>query len=415
MIRKQKTKTLDQAFSVRYSYPVIFTENVFYPENRALAELLQIRAPRRILAVLDEGLAGSRPGIADLLHVYLTKAGFGPAYAGLLVMQGGEACKNDRSALDRIHAAVSRHSLCRHSVILAIGGGAVLDAAGFAAATAHRGIPLIRMPTTTLSQCDSGVGVKNAANTLGRKNFIGTFAPPLAVVNDFELLDTLPPREMRAGIAEAVKVALIKDRAFFEFLYAERFHLASFEPAAMRHMIITCAELHLAHIRSGDPFEYGSSRPLDFGHWSAHALEEMTGGCLGHGEAVATGIALDCLYCGEMGLITSRERETIFAVLEDTGFSLFHPALLKLDIAKALSQFQEHLGGDLTIPLLTGIGQCIEVHEADLEQYRQCIRELAAEKGVADGKDTLPGKGRADAGPVLSREPDANTGSRFVP
>src|SRR5690606_29036842 len=131
----------------------------------------------------------------------------------------------------------------RHSYVIAIGGGAVLDAVGLAAATAHRGIRHIRIPTTVLSQNDSGVGVKNGVNLFDSKNFFGTFVPPFAVLNDYDFIESLPEREKRSGIAEAVKVALIRDRVFFEWLEASVGERARFDAQAMAYMIQRCAEL----------------------------------------------------------------------------------------------------------------------------------------------------------------------------
>jgi len=280
--------------------------------------------------------------------------------------------------VERIHALVERHRLCRHSYIIAIGGGAVLDAAGYAAATAHRGVRLIRVPTTVLAQNDAGVGVKNGVNAFGRKNFLGTFAPPFAVINDNDFLKTLQVRDLRSGIAEAVKVGLIRDRVFFDSLYAERAELALFAPAALERMIVRCAELHLEHISSaGDPFECGSSRPLDFGHWNAHKLEELSGSELRHGEAVAIGIALDSLYSHGKGLLGDLDLRKILTLLEDIGFVLYHPALSWLDVGKALQEFQEHLGGELSIPLLAGIGTKVEAHQIDVRLMNRCIEKLA--------------------------------------
>jgi 3-dehydroquinate synthase len=249
---------------------------------------------------------------------------------------------------------------------------------GFAAATAHRGIRLIRMPSTTLAQNDAGIGVKNAINHMGRKNFLGTFAPPYAVINDFALLDSLSERDLCAGIAEAVKVALIKDAGFFNSLYEGRRALASFVPKVMEGMIVRCAELHLEHIRtSGDPFELGSARPLDFGHWAAHKLEELTDGDLRHGEAVAIGIAIDALYSCRIGLIDEGQLHQIYAVLEDIGLDLNHPALRSLEVERALSDFREHLGGRLCITLPDGIGQAVEVDSIDIELMKRCVQTLS--------------------------------------
>ncbi|MBI4844432.1 MAG: 3-dehydroquinate synthase [Nitrospirae bacterium] len=398
-------KEIQQKFQVSYSLPVIFTRDVFGADNKILAELLSKTGRRnRILIVLDSNVFNATPKLLDKIEQYASRHGDVMEFVSPpFIIKGGEACKKDMSEVDKIHALIDKYHLCRHSFILVIGGGAVLDAAGYAAATAHRGIRLIRMPTTTLSQNDAGVGVKNAVNAFGRKNFLGTFAPPFAIINDFDFLNTLPKRTLRAGIAEAVKVALIKDKAFFDFLYDERQRLASFEPDVMEKMIIRCAELHIEHIgTSGDPFEYGSSRPLDFGHWSAHKMEELTGGKIQHGEAVAAGIALDSLYSFHTGLINELELRKIFSLLEDIGFELFHWSLSWMDINSALREFQEHLGGRLTIPLLNGIGNRIDINEIDAALLKKCVNTLSE---TAEGKERRHASGkRADAGKRGSRK-----------
>jgi 3-dehydroquinate synthase len=282
-----------------------------------------------------------------------------------------------------LHAAIDRHHIDRHSYLVAVGGGALLDTAGLAAATAHRGVRHIRIPTTTLSQCDSGVGVKNGVNAFGKKNFIGTFAPPHAVINDFQLLATLPPEHKRAGYAEAVKVACIRDARFFESLEAAAETLRQFAPEPMRLLIRRCAELHMNHIaESGDPFEFGSARPLDFGHWSAHKLEQLSRFRIGHGEAVAIGLALDTLYSRRMSFIEPGEAERVLQLLENLGFDLFAPELLlsrpdgELRVLEGLEEFREHLGGHLTLTLLRKIGSGFEVHEIRRPEVVDSIYEL---------------------------------------
>jgi len=293
-----------------------------------------------------------------------------------LIVPGGESCKNDVSAVGHIHALVERHGLCRHSFVLALGGGAVLDVAGYATATAHRGLRLVRMPSTVLAQNDVGVGVKNGLNLFGRKNFVGTFTPPFAVVNDLDLLRTLPPRDLRSGMAEAVKVAAIKDAEFLTWLHHEQRRLAAFTPEAIEHLIVRCAELHLEHIRAGDPFENGTARPLDFGHWSAHRLEALTAGALRHGEAVAIGIALDGLYAHARGLLSDVELERLHGTLLGLGFELAHPILGWLDVEEALAQFREHIGGELCLTLPQGLGHRIDVYDIDVALMQRCIAEL---------------------------------------
>jgi 3-dehydroquinate synthase len=366
-----------QSFQVSYAYAVRFTRGAFAPDNPVLRDLLLEAGPgpHRVLPVLDSGVAEAQPSLAASLRAYAAAhPGAITLVADPLVVRGGETAKSDPVAVAALHGLVAEHEICRHSFILAIGGGAVLDAAGYAAATAHRGVRVVRMPTTVLAQNDAGIGVKNGVNWDGRKNFLGTFTPPFAVINDFDFLATLGERDKRAGIAEALKVALIRDADLFERLHDQRQALAAFEPAAMEEMIVRCAELHLAHIRSsGDPFELGSARPLDFGHWAAHGLEELSGGELRHGEAVAVGVALDSVYSQRTGRIGENDLHAILMTLEGIGFRLAHPLLAELDVRTSLDRFREHLGGDLTITLLRGIGRGVEVHEIDLDVMRKCI------------------------------------------
>ncbi len=256
----------------------------------------------------------------------------------------------------------------------------MLDAIGLVAATTHRGVRHIRIPTTVLAQNDSGVGVKNGVNLHGVKNFVGTFAPPFAVLNDIEFIMMLPDRDKIAGMAEAVKVSLIRDPQFFAWIEHNMDDLATFERTAMAYMIRRCAELHMRQIgEGGDPFESGSARPLDYGHWSAHKLENLTRHQVRHGEAVAIGVALDARYSVLSGLLQQGEEERICALLEYLGFDLWHPALGKIGangewaILDGLKDFQEHLGGELSVTLLAGIGVGIEVHEIDTDRMRQAI------------------------------------------
>ncbi len=241
---------------------------------------------------------------------------------------GGEKIKNELFHIEWMQGLVQEHRIDRHSFVIAVGGGAVLDAVGLIAATSHRGLRLIRVPTTVLSQNDSGVGVKNSVNLKGSKNFVGTFAPPFAVLNDLAMIDDLPPREKIAGMAEAVKVALIRDAQFFYWLERHIDALSVFERTAMAFMIRRCAELHMRQIaHGGDPFEMGSARPLDFGHWAAHKLESLTRNHVRHGEAVAIGIALDTRYSVLAGLLAPGVEDRVAALLELLGFRLWHPAL----------------------------------------------------------------------------------------
>ncbi len=373
---------IERTIQVSWQHRVLFTDHVFAPANTTLVDNLsrdEHGAPRRALVVLDESLAAAQPGLSGAIECYFKAHPDGATLVNApLICKGGEQTKASWSSVSEIHAAIDRHHIDRHSYLIAVGGGALLDMAGLAAATAHRGVRHVRIPTTTLSQCDSGVGVKNGINAFGKKNFIGTFAPPFAVINDFQLLATLPPRDLRAGFVEAVKVACIRSREFFESLEHDAAALAKFEPEAMRKLIRLCAELHLDHIvTSSDPFEFGSARPLDFGHWVAHKLEQLSNFTMRHGEAVAIGIALDVIYARRAGFLNAGSASRVLGLLEALGFELFHADLQREGLLAGLEEFREHLGGRLAITLLRDLGVGFEVNEMRLELIREGIAELA--------------------------------------
>ena len=385
--RLESSAVVLQGFSVDFSFPVYFTWDLFGAGNRVFVDAVTRLEPERrhrILFVIDENLVAARSSLLAEIKTYVAAC---PASLELLsepvLVPGGEVCKNDLVQVQRLLALINTLGLDRHSFLVVVGGGAVLDMACFAAAIAHRGVRAIRIPTTVLSQADSGVGVKNGINLFGKKNFIGTFLPPFAVINDSRFLETLEHRDKIAGVAEAIKVALLRDAEFFAFLEENAGALAQADMEVLVRQIRRSAELHLEHIRrSGDPFELGSARPLDFGHWSAHKLEFLTDHQLRHGEAVAIGIALDLTYSAKAGYLDEDCVERILTLLEQVGFVLWHEALLDRDedgaliVLKGLQEFREHLGGCLHITLIEDIGNSFEVTEMDENLVTESIHIL---------------------------------------
>ncbi len=375
---------LQQSFSVTFDYRVHFTNGLFDLSNPLLNEFLsdnQVEGEnRKILFIVDQNVANHHANLLQQIAGYFNEYKTVELVGDILLIPGGETAKNETEHFDKIVDAINKYRIDRHSYIAAIGGGSILDLAGYAAAVSHRGIKHIRIPTTVLSQNDSGVGVKNGVNYKNKKNFLGTFAPPLAVFNDYNFLTTLSNRDWRSGISEAVKVSLIKDKTFFEWIEATALNIVNREKPAMEYLIKRCAELHMKHISSGDPFESGSSRPLDFGHWSAHKLEQLSNFEVTHGEAVALGIALDSSYSCLSGRLPEADYDRIVNVLKTLGFSLFHP-LMNVDgetspIIMGLQEFQEHLGGQLTIMLLNAIGKGEEVHEINTDLLKKAAEKL---------------------------------------
>ena len=380
---------INAEFSLPYRYPVLFTQNAFAKHNNKLITLLgslhSSSHKPKVMVVVDSGLVLAQPDIERQISDYFSWFNDSAELAiAPVTFAGGETGKQ-ASHIEALYQIMWQQGMDRHAFVIAIGGGAMLDAVGYSCATFHRGIKLIRMPSTTLSQNDAGVGVKNGYNLFSAKNLIGTFCPPHAVVNDFALLQSLSERDKRAGLAEAVKVAAIRSATFFEWLEEQAEELARFSPQASQYAIKECARLHIAQItRAGDPFESGSVRPLDYGHWSAHKLESLTDYALRHGEAVAIGMALDALYAREIGLLSQQACMRLLQLLSKLGFALWDPALDSLDeqqqpkVLAGVEEFRQHLGGQLCITLLSELGVGKEVHELNISTLNLCLNKLKA-------------------------------------
>ncbi|WP_018276646.1 3-dehydroquinate synthase [Teredinibacter turnerae] len=375
------------SFSLKFSYPLCFTRNAFTAENLTFVREVKGNhkgAIPKLQFFIDQGVLDANPELANAITEYCHVHELNLVDA-VHPVPGGEAAKN-QIQIDAIYDLMLAAGMDRQSFIVAIGGGGVLDAVGYAASTFHRGMRLIRMPTTVLAQNDAGVGVKNGINSQGIKNLLGCFAVPHAIINDASFLDSLSARDFRSGFAEAVKVALIRDAEFFFWITQNQQALNAREPRATHHLIKRCAQLHLNQIcLGGDPFEQGSARPLDYGHWSAHKLESLTKHALSHGEAVAIGMALDALYAVEIGLMNQAACDQVLAVIQGLGFNLWDDALISADaqgnseLLVGLEEFRQHLGGRLCITLLTDIGKTLEASEIDTEALLRARDKLAVQ------------------------------------
>lgn len=372
----------DFNIKVSFQHRVRFTRGAFAPGNRLMADLLETRGRSKILVFVENGLREFFPKLEGQIQDYFLGL-TGLRLTGVEWLPGGEEAKRDDKVYQSAMAAIEHHHIDRHSYVFVIGGGAFLDVIGFAAATGHRGVRLVRFPTTTLSQDDSGVGVKNGINAFGKKNFIGAFAVPYAVVNDFQFLHTQPELTRRAGLIEAVKVALVRDGDFFDWIEVNLEGLRLLDKETLEEAVQRSAIHHARHIaQGGDPFELGSSRPLDYGHWAAHKLEQLTDFELSHGEAVSVGVALDTLYAAKVGLLKASEAERVLKVIVALELPIWHKALELKDpkgrrlVFNGLEEFREHLGGELTVLLLKEAGVGVDVHEIDEGIWENCAEEL---------------------------------------
>lgn len=370
---KSQSDSINASFSISWKHRVRFTNDACC--DGTLDSIFETLAPIKALPVFDRGVHASNPIVTKALIKWFSENQH--TFHEPIVVEGGEAAKNDMQVVDQVLCSINENNLCRRSCVLVIGGGAVLDAVGYATSIAHRGIPIVRMPSTTLAQCDSGIGVKNAVNYFGKKNFIGVFDPPFAVVNDFRLLDSLNDQHWVSGLSEAVKVALVKDADFFDEIESYAPQLVSRDSEAMVKVIKKSALLHLKHITAGgDPFERLDARPLDFGHWAAHKLEQMTGHSLAHGDAVSIGLAIDIRCSVGLGLLNDSVANRAITLLQSLGLPTAHCDMMQDELIHGIEEFRQHLGGNLTLLMLKGIAEPIDVHALDAPVVRQALSEL---------------------------------------
>lgn len=394
---------LDVSFSVPHTHRLRFTTDALGSDQQTLCDLFEPSGdrPPRVQFWIDQDVAEANPSLLEKIREFARRhAGKFTTIGNIQQVPGGEVVKNEVHIIERMLKCINAAGLDRRSYVVVIGGGAVLDAVGFAAAISHRGIRLVRLPTTTLAQADSGIGVKNSINLFAKKNWCGTFAVPWGVVNDQKLLETLPDRDFVCGFSEAIKVSLLKDADLFERLCDSASAVAGRDPVVTAGFIRESARWHLEHItRGGDPFENREARPLDFGHWSAHKLEVMTDFELRHGEAVAIGLAIDLIYSGLALGFPERDVQRGLRAIVEMGLPLSHPALSRTpELFAGLEEFRQHLGGRLTITMLRNVGEPVNVHQIDERLMREAIsrvRRVGSEHAAEFGTQGLSNRDKS--------------------
>ncbi|MEO5654733.1 MAG: 3-dehydroquinate synthase [Nitrosospira sp.] len=294
-----------------------------------------------------------------------------------IVLPDGEAHKNWQT-LNFIFDALLRHRCERSTPIIALGGGVVGDLAGFAAATYLRGVPFIQIPTTLLAQVDSSVGGKTGINHPLGKNMIGAFYQPRVVLADSATLDTLPERELRAGIAEIIKYGLIRDLDFLEWLERNMAKLlirdADVLVEAIRRSCVNKAEVVQA-----DERESGVRALLNLGHTFGHAIENAMGyGVWLHGEAVAAGTMLAAELSKRMGMIGEAEVERIRKIYAQAGLSAIAPDLGPEKYLRLMGLDKKVEGGNMRFILLRHIGEAVLHSDVPAEILTETLMECTA-------------------------------------
>ncbi len=292
------------------------------------------------------------------------------------VLPGGEAQKTLGNVAIIIDALVAAR-LNRDGMVLALGGGVVGDIAGFAAASYQRGIAIVQLPTTLLAQVDSAVGGKTGVNHPGGKNLIGAFHQPAAVITDTDTLSTLPDRQLRAGLAEIVKAALVADAGFFDWIEANLAKVLSHDAAALEEAIRRACEIK-AGIVASDERERGRRALLNLGHTFGHAIEAGAGfGRVLHGEAVAAGLVLAAELSARIGRLPGDDARRVRELLAAAGLPVDPPRLGRARMLDLMSMDKKVKGGELRLVLLDGIGKALVTSDYPRQVLETLLEERA--------------------------------------
>jgi 3-dehydroquinate synthase len=287
------------------SYPVYVEPGAL----QRLLDLVRLHLPGRQVAMLADATAH---------ELYRTSQWGTPAWTGeTFTIPPGETSKS-REQWARLTDLLLERQFGRDSGLIALGGGVAGDLTGFVAATYMRGLPYMQIPTTLLAMLDASVGGKTGVDTPYGKNLIGAFHPPVAVIADPLTLNTLPEREYRSGLAEAVKHGLIADKGYFEWMESNADALTGREPETVTHLIRRSIEIK-AEIVSQDERESGRRAILNAGHTVGHALEQISGYQLAHGEAVALGLLAECALAEQLGIAPPGLRSRVAGLLGRLG------------------------------------------------------------------------------------------------
>lgn len=364
-------------------------------ENRAY----DIVIGRGVLASLGERVAALRPGVRTAIVTDRTvaKHWLEPTEASLaaagipssrIVVQEGEISKT-YAGLEQVGEALIAAKIERNDLVIALGGGVVGDLAGFAAAILRRGVDFVQVPTSLLAQVDSSVGGKTGINSPQGKNLLGAFHQPVLVIADTAVLDTLSPRQFRAGYAEVAKYGVLGDEAFFTWL--EKNHLDILKGSSAREHAIATSCRAKAGIVSRDERETGERALLNLGHTFGHALEAATGFSdrLFHGEGVAIGMTLAAQFSARLGMIGDADAARVERHLIEAGLptrlqdiaGFAQEGLADADALMALmAQDKKVQRGRLTFILLEAVGRAVIAKDVEPAPVRDFLQEKLAQK-----------------------------------
>ena len=314
--------------------------------TEAAARIASVAGGRRLVVVTDA-----------TIRARLTEASLWPRLdAPVLIVPAGEVAKS-REEWGRLTDQLLALEFGRDSALVAIGGGSVGDLAGFVAATYLRGVPFVQIPTTLLAMVDASVGGKVGVDTAAGKNLVGAFHPPALVLADPALLATLPDRIYREGLAEALKHGLVADAAYFDRIVSQAGALGARDPATVAELVRRSVEIK-AGVVSRDEHETGERAILNAGHTVGHALEQLSGYSLPHGEAVAIGLVAECRIAESLGLAGAGLKDRVELALTELGLPTKPEARsAKHDLLAAMATDKKNRGGKLRMALPAAVGR----------------------------------------------------------
>jgi 3-dehydroquinate synthase len=356
-------------YQLQESYPVINTEGLLDPGNRLLAA----QCPNmRATVVLDSNvdkLYGAR------INAYLraNSISYSPVVLAATEME------KDLAAVLRICAAAEETIAGRRDPFIAIGGGIVQDVTGFAASMFRRGVPFIRVPTTLIGIVDAGVGVKQGINWMGHKNFLGAFYPPQLVLNDLAFLQTLELRQWRCGLAEMIKMGIVRDAPLFGLLETHYSDFLSRQITDPVRRTIDMAIMGMLEELQPNIYEWDLERRVDFGHAFGHILEIQSQFSLHHGEAVAIDMALSTHIAYQRGECDENTLKRILLLLAKAGLPLYHVACDPQRIWNGLADVAAHRGGKLNLVVPTGIGSAAFLDRIKLAELKAAVAFMRTE------------------------------------
>ena len=380
--KKKEADSIEVKFTVPCEYSVKFTRNMFGDDNGVLGEIVGAdgKAEPRVVLVADRAVVENTPDLGKKIGKYFKDHGIKLA-AKPYVVNGGEINKtNGMTTVRQITELVADSALGRDGFMLAIGGGALLDAAGYAAASFNRGARIIRVPTTLLSQCSGACFPSVGTNVLNRKDSNSIFAVPFASVVDFDFLKTLPDAVRQEGVSEAVKIAVATDAKFLDWIGKNAEKISSGDEETLEELIRRSAALHVDVIaKNKNPIGSDAERIFEFGLWSAHRIEALGRFRIPHGAALAVGLCIDAAYSVAKNMVSEEDADIVGETLAKcgalNGIDRIAPILDRADdILWGITEFRQHTGGLPMFP--KPLGKAADVESVDTEKMKEIIADL---------------------------------------